>query len=174
MEEAAAMSSLSTPDFMIVDLEPEEVKGLVELERRCFSAPWSEGSFRRALSDPHCFVLTARQGSRIVGYLVAFLSGAELLVANLAVDEEHRRRGIGSRLLEEGFRRAVRQGAQYAVLDVRKSNRVAIRLYQKRGFRILGSRPRYYTCPAEDALVMGRFLDVSETPDAPGTGIAPE
>lgn len=73
---------------------------------------------------------------------------------NLAVAPEHRREGLGARLLEEGLGLLRARGARQVYLEVRAGNEAARALYERRGFRPVGRRSGYYRNPAEDAIVL--------------------
>jgi ribosomal-protein-alanine N-acetyltransferase len=76
-------------------------------------------------------------------------------VMNIAVEPDLRRQGIASALLAELYVRAGDGTARFT-LEVRRSNAVAIHLYEREGFRAAGMRRRYYQDNGEDALVMWR------------------
>ncbi len=74
---------------------------------------------------------------------------------SMAVQPSYRRHGIGAALLRELLSWAAQNGAHHFSLEVRASNVPAIALYQRLGLRREGRRPRYYTHPEEDALLLG-------------------
>ena len=74
---------------------------------------------------------------------------------NIAVDLDHQRQGLASALLAELYERVGDDDARFT-LEVRRSNHVAIHLYEREGFRAAGLRRRYYQDNGEDALVMWR------------------
>ena len=67
---------------------------------------------------------------------------------------ERRGEGIGRRLLRESISVAASRGTRSLYLEVRESNDVARRLYEKVGFNVVGVRKQYYAEPVEDAIVM--------------------
>ncbi|RPH86843.1 MAG: ribosomal-protein-alanine N-acetyltransferase [Desulfobacteraceae bacterium] len=87
------------------------------------------------------------------------VSDGELQLVNIAVHPELRDKGLGRKLLNHLLLEADSRAAEKIFLEVRPSNRGAIGLYEKLGFKVLYRRPRYYTPEGEDALVM-----VLETP----------
>jgi ribosomal-protein-alanine N-acetyltransferase len=74
---------------------------------------------------------------------------------NLAIDPDHQRAGRATALLAELYARVGDEHARFT-LEVRRSNVVAIRLYEREGFRAAGVRRHYYQDNGEDALVMWR------------------
>jgi ribosomal-protein-alanine N-acetyltransferase len=87
---------------------------------------------------------------------VAWFAADEGEIANLAVREPTRRRGIGAALLDAALAEGTRRGAANMYLEVRESNEAARRLYASRGFEEIGRRRRYYRHPVEDAIVLRR------------------
>ena len=135
---------------------------VIAIERRAFPTPWSLAMFVLELSKPSGICLAALRGGRIVGYLVCSRYDTVWHLMNVAVDERLRREGIATALLERLFERADRPGAQYT-LEVRPSNREAIALYERFGFRSAGRRRGYYHDNKEDALIMWRTVASLET-----------
>ena len=131
-----------------------DASGLAALERRCFTDPWSEASFREVLAMPGTIALIGEGDGAAIGYFLAreILGSAELL--NLAVTPERRRRGIGQALLEAGLAVVRGRGGREIFLEVRASNAAAQALYLAYGFRPAGRRRGYYQKPSEDALVL--------------------
>ena len=127
---------------------------LVEIERRCFSDPWSETSFREALESPWTFGLVAQDGRGIAGYLIGREVAGTGEVLNLAVDLTYRRRGVARALLRAGLTTLRKRRVEEVYLEVRESNRSAQALYLSSGFRPVGQRAAYYRNPKEDALVL--------------------
>ncbi|HUR95026.1 MAG TPA: ribosomal protein S18-alanine N-acetyltransferase [Gemmatimonadales bacterium] len=132
---------------------------LVAIERRAFSDPWSEASFREALVSLWTFGLVAETSRGMAGYLVAREIAGTGEVLNLAVAPEFRRRGIGGALLEAGLAALRRRKVDEVFLEVRESNLEAQALYIGYGFRPVGQRAAYYRNPREDALVLRLELE---------------
>jgi len=131
-----------------------DAPALVAIERRCFGDPWSEGSFRDALTSAWNFVLVAQAARGVVGYLVGREAAGTGEVLNLAVSPEFRRRGVGEALLSAGLAVFRRSRMEEVFLEVRESNTSARALYARHGFRPVGQRSAYYRNPREDALVL--------------------
>jgi ribosomal-protein-alanine N-acetyltransferase len=140
--------------FRIRSAALTDAAALVAIERRCFSDPWSEPSFREALSSEWTFGLVAETTRGIAGYLIGREAAGSGEILNLAVAPEFRRRGIGGELLEAGLAAFRRRRAHEVFLEVRESNHSAQSLYLARGFRPVGQRASYYRNPREDALVL--------------------
>jgi ribosomal-protein-alanine N-acetyltransferase len=108
------------------------------------------------LSKPSAINLAAVRGSEIVGYVICAKYAEAYHVMTLATAPDHRREGIASALLDAVIERAG-EDASYT-LEVRVSNTGAIALYERYGFRGVGTRPRYYADNGEDAIIMWRAI----------------
>jgi [ribosomal protein S18]-alanine N-acetyltransferase len=128
---------------------------VIAIERRAFPTPWSLAMFVLELSKPSGICLAATRGERIVGYTICSRYDTVWHVMNIAVDPDERRQGIASALLAELYARVADPRARFT-LEVRRSNQVAIELYERDGFRVSGMRRRYYQDNGEDALIMWR------------------
>ncbi len=127
---------------------------MVAIERQCFSDPWSEASFREALTSPWTFGLVAQTARGVAGYLIGREVAGTGEVLNLAVAPGGRRRGVGGALLRGGLTALRRRKVEEVFLEVRESNHSAQALYLSHGFRPVGQRAAYYRNPKEDALVL--------------------
>lgn len=78
----------------------------------------------------------------------------EAHITNIAVRQAYRGRKLGERLLDELMRTAAYLGMERMTLEVRVSNLVAQRLYEKKGFESAGIRKGYYSDNMEDAMIM--------------------
>jgi ribosomal-protein-alanine N-acetyltransferase len=128
---------------------------LIAIERRAFPTPWSLAMFVLELSKPAGVCLAALRDGEMLGYLICSRYDTVWHIMNVAVDPAERRRGIATALLADLFRR-VDSLTERFTLEVRESNRPAIELYERYGFRAAGRRRRYYQDNGEDAVVMWR------------------
>ena len=139
----------------IRDLTYADLPRVIAVERRAFPTPWSLAMFVLELSKSSGICLAAVHDGRLVGYLICSRYDTVWHVMNVAVDVDHQHRGVASALLAELYERVGDDGARFT-LEVRRSNRIAIHLYEREGFRAAGLRRRYYQDNGEDALVMWR------------------
>ena len=91
---------------------------------------------------------------RVVGFLVARVVGEQAELESLAVSASMERRGIGRKLLEAMEEKLMALGVEEVFLEVRASNLGAHAFYRSVGWLETGRRPRYYSDPEEDALLM--------------------
>ena len=136
------------------------VAQVAELEKLCFSDPWSLRSITSELSNPLSLWVVAVTGDTVVGYVGSQSVMGEADMMNLAVVPEHRRQGVGRRLVEELVSRLAANQVKSLTLEVRASNDPAIALYDEMGFRAVGRRPGYYRNPKEDAMILRKEWDV--------------
>lgn len=147
-----------------------DIATIADIERRSFSDPWSERSFRDVLAHSRMFFVCARSGKnssaveRVLGYVVAWFAGGQGEIANLAVDPDVRGQGIGSALLDSALEEAKRYRVDEVFLEVRSSNLRARQLYESRGFSEVGRRRRYYRQPVEDAVILRRTEPATVNP----------
>lgn len=135
-------------------MEEEDLAAVAALEAASFSEPWSLAGFREAIESPDMEYLTAYAGDTLAGYGGYVRSFEEACITNFAVEPSMRRSGIGSFLLDALLEYGRQQGIERFTLEVRVSNEPAIRLYEKYGFRSVGTRKNFYSFPKEDAYIM--------------------
>ncbi len=148
--------------FTIEPGTPEALSAILKIEEACFSAPWTRKMLEAELTgNQFAHFLLAKSvdqggtGSEaFVGYLCFWIVFEEVRLMNLAVMESMRRRGIARALVTEALHAGLAQSAIRALLEVRASNQAAQSLYAGLGFRHVSSRPKYYTNPIEDAVLM--------------------
>lgn len=138
----------------IVPMTRDQVRVVAELEKTCFSAPWSERSVAGELDNPLSLWFVALAGDRLLGYVGCQRVPPEADVMNLAVTPDARRGGLGRRLMEVLWETLMTLGDESLTLEVRASNAPAIALYEGLGFAKVGRRPNYYEKPREDALIL--------------------
>jgi len=131
---------------------------VAELEKCCFSDPWSEQSIAYELRGPFSLWLVALDGETVAGYVGSQSVKGESDMMNIAVHPDYRRQGIGEKLVTELAAQLKALGNACLTLEVRVSNANAIALYEKLAFRQIGRRPNYYRNPKEDALILQKEL----------------
>ena len=135
-------------------MSPAHTAQVAEIEKQCFSAPWSLQSITGELSNPLSLWVVAVEKDRVVGYVGSQSVMGEADMMNLAVIPECRRQGIGEALVKELIRYLTEKEVFSLTLEVRASNDCANSLYSKLGFSQVGRRPNYYSAPKEDALIL--------------------
>ena len=148
---------------MIKPMNLSHVSQIAELEKLCFSDPWSENSIASELENPLSFWLVFEENGAVLGYVGSQSVAPESDMMNLAVEPHARKRGIAQALVGALCDELISQKMESLTLEVRASNEPAIKLYTKLGFEIIGRRPRYYVNPQEDALIMRKELCNADT-----------
>ncbi|MBQ6840263.1 MAG: ribosomal protein S18-alanine N-acetyltransferase [Oscillospiraceae bacterium] len=141
-------------------MNESHITPIAQLEKQCFSDPWSEASIGSELRNPLSLWVVAMDEDRLAGYVGSqtVLGWADMM--NLAVAPEYRRQGIGEALVDQLVFRLQKNDVSCLTLEVRQSNAPAISLYTKKGFVQVGRRPNYYHNPKEDALILRKELTV--------------
>ena len=138
----------------LVRMSEEHVPQVAELEKICFSDPWSEKSVAYELTNPLSCWLVAVEDGRVAGYIGSQTVMGESDMMNVAVHPDYHRRGIAERLVN-GLVEALKAFESHCLtLEVRESNDSARDLYAKLGFFQAGLRKNYYRNPKEDALIL--------------------
>ena len=143
-----------TKNLELVPLTEDMLPRVLELEKLCFSLPWSRDAFLPELTDPACCWLAALTDGEVAGYAGMRTVLDEGYISNIAVSPAFRRRGIGMALVRALQAEGARRRLSFLTLEVRVGTREARRLYERTGFREAGLRPGYYEKPREDALLM--------------------
>ena len=139
-------------------LLPEHLSAVAEVERACFSTPWSENALRILTEEPHVGFVFERDGM-ILGYGGMQCVLDEGQITDIAVLPEHRRQGIAASLLTALIDHARAVGLRVIYLEVRESNIPALSLYRDRfGFEVIGVRKNFYSQPRENAYNMQLIL----------------
>lgn len=137
-----------------------EVSQVAELEKLCFTLPWSEKSVAGELENPLALWLVAMEGDSLAGYVGSQTVMDETDMMNLAVAPQFRRQGVGEALVNALVASLKERGSLCLTLEVRDSNEAARALYAKLGFVEIGRRRGYYRDPREDALILRKEWEI--------------
>lgn len=140
----------------ILPMTTDDLDEVMRIEEESFSFPWKREYFLYDLSRAGASCLVAKNDN-LLGYIIAWEIDEELHIANIAVASQHRRKGIGSKLLAEIIRRSKDSPVKKIFLEVRVSNTIAQAFYKKFGFKYLYTRKNYYH-DGEDAMVFSKTL----------------
>ena len=143
----------------IVPMAAEHLDRLEQLERMCFSRPWSKKMLAEELDNQCAAFLVAvePETEKAVGYAGLLVVADEGYITNVAVDPSCRRQGVAAQLLQVFDNFAKGNHLAFLTLEVRPSNAAAIALYEGFGFREVGRRRTYYDLPKEDALILTKY-----------------
>jgi ribosomal-protein-alanine N-acetyltransferase len=154
------MSASVTPHlFNTRPMREEDLPSVLEIERKVYGYPWTEGIFRDCLRVGYCCWLHEEDG-QVTAYGIMSVAVGEAHILNVCVDPARQRRGLGRHMMKHLLSLAVRHGADTALLEVRPSNRAALGLYESMGFNQVGWRRNYYPAAdgREDALILALSL----------------
>ena len=145
-------------EIKIKKVSSDMLSEIAEIERECFSSPWSEKSLELLLGD-NAVGFAAFCDGVLVGYVGMMSVLDEGQITNVAVSADFRRRGCARALLLALEDYAREKGIVFLSLEVRRSNEAARSLYLADGWREAGVRKNFYTLPSEDAIVMTKTLE---------------
>ena len=135
----------------------DDLDRVLELENAIFPNPWRRSFFKSDMVRPQGLSVVAELEGRVVGYAVAWGTD-EVHLANLAVEQVLRNRGIGHELMQAVFAFAEEHHAESMYLEVRLSNKAARQFYGALGFVPTYLRKGYYE-NGEDAIVMEKDVE---------------
>ncbi len=145
--------------FEIKRLSEENSAAVAEIEKLCFSTPWSEATISSEIKSGFSDFFGAFSEEKLAGYIGGRTVAGETEIFNVAVSPEFRRKGIAKALIGKFIETVRKKETQVIFLEVRASNLPAIALYEKNGFVFCGLRKNYYTNPTENALLMRLAFD---------------
>ncbi len=141
-------------NLTIARMEREHLEDVAELERICFSTPWTYENLSDELDNDTAYFFVALDDDKLVGYIGVSVISDSCFVNNIAVYPEYRRQGVGKALMKIAILTADAMGTGFISLEVRESNYAAISLYRSLGFEEMGLRKDFYRLPKEHALIM--------------------
>jgi ribosomal-protein-alanine N-acetyltransferase len=144
-----------------------DLDAVVALEATAFTNPWTRDMLDRELrqSDVARVYVLRTRNQPVTAFCACWVIFDELHINTIAVDPAHRREGLATKLMHHVFADAALEGVLRATLEVRRSNEAALRLYERLGFTVEAVRPRYYSQPEEDALILWRHGLSPSNPD---------
>ena len=136
---------------------PTDAQQMAELDKVCFTVPWSLDSFEQELAaNDRAIYIVAEKDGQLAGYAGMWQILDEGHITNVAVAPEQRRQGIATSVLAALIAEGGRRGIRAFTLEVRASNVAAQELYRGFGFQSAGIRPGYYEDNKEAAVIMWR------------------
>jgi ribosomal-protein-alanine N-acetyltransferase len=135
----------------------DDLDAIVDIAQKSGLAVQVEDELRRDFT--RAWVARDPPDAAPIAFLIAWLVADELQVLHVATRPDTRRRGAARQLLDALLDLGREQHCRVIVLEVRRSNHPAIRLYRSVGFRAIGLRKRYYADNGEDAVDMMLNLD---------------
>lgn len=148
--------------LVIAPATADDIPAIDEIEQHSFKSPWSRQTFEGELLREWARLDVARHAGRIIAFCNYWLVTTELHILAIATHPDFRGKGAGTGVLNHVLDVARKTGCNLATLEVRRSNKPAIAMYERAGFKTVHVRARYYQDDGEDALVMLRGLSPVE------------
>ncbi len=142
--------------MIVREMLVDDLEQVMDIENDLFAVPWTKEGYFTFLTREDAMFLVVEEKGRILGYCGLLMVPDEGDVTNVAVRRDRQREGIGHFLMDSLVRLASERGVTIIHLEVRESNKTALRLYERMGFIQDGTRRHYYTDPVEDAVLMTR------------------
>ena len=134
---------------------------LAQLHGASFHRGWGEDEFDSMLAERNTLIHLLRMKRKVIGFIVSRMAADEAEILSVAIDPDHRGRGLSRDMLLTHLGHLAGRGAQRVFLEVEENNEPARRLYERTGFAVIGRRERYYRQPGGEhlnALLMRRDL----------------
>ncbi len=147
--------------IVFANAEKKHIDDIAEVEKECFLTPWPKSSFEKDICKNKFSVYVVAvddKTGKVVGYGGMWRVVNEGHITNIAVSEKYRRQGIAEKIIENLERICHDNEMIGMTLEVRRGNQKAMSLYRKKGFRISGIRPEYYSDTKEDAIIMWKYF----------------
>lgn len=146
--------------ILIRKMEEYDLDRIMEIEKDCFTTPWSRESFLIEITTNLLarYIIAEVEGV-VAGYGGIWMIAGEGHITNIAVETNYRKLGIGKKIVEGLINLSIAMGIESMTLEVRKSNISAQNLYKQYGFLSQGIRPNYYQDDNEDAIIMWKKFD---------------
>ena len=144
-------------DYSYLDFN--HLDSVLEIERESNPYPWTARNFSDCIEKGY-YSMILEDNERLVGFAIMAISSEESHLLNIGVNKDFRGYGFGEQILKKMIIAAEVMGSKKIILEVRVSNKIAYRLYEKLGFHEIGERKKYYRLPEgrEDAYVMSKTL----------------
>lgn len=152
---------IQSPPYFLRPMSHEDLDDIMSIETKIYNFPWTRQIFIDCLRVGYlCQVVEVN--SEIVGYCIMSIGASEAHVLNLCISENNRRIGLGQKLLTHMLVMAKHRNVGTVFLEVRPSNKAALKLYDKLGFNQIGTRDDYYPAKIgrEDAIILAKSLEV--------------
>jgi len=149
------MNRYDLNEIKIYPLSIKDIDQVYAIEVETFPTPWSRKSFvSQLLGRRSNIYLVAKKNNEVIGYTGIVKKNKSGHITTIAVRSDFKRKKIGTLLLISLIRKAMKRGITKLFLEVRQSNIIAQKFYEKFNFFTTGKIRRYYSDSGEDALVM--------------------
>lgn len=133
-------------------LEKEDIPSLLELEKTLYKEPWNEEAYLNEIENDIAYVYVLEHDDVLIGYYGFWIMFDNIDITKVSIRKELQGRGLSSILMQDFFNRIKDLDVKTITLEVRESNKKAIGLYEKYGFKKISVRNKYYR-DKENALI---------------------
>ena len=153
------MINKSFTGIVIRFMEIDDLKKVLEIEKKSFPVPWTyDLFFSELIRNRYARYFVLEKDNEVVGYLGLWHKGSSFHITNIAIAEKLRRKGYGEKFLKFIEKIAATYRIKKISLEVRRSNYIAQDMYRKYGYKVIRFLKNYYQEEKEDALVMEKKL----------------
>lgn len=149
-------------NYNITKMTISHTYDVAEIEKSCFSKPWSQKAIEAELSNENAHFYVLLCDNRVVGYGGMHIAMGECYIANIAVLPDFRKKGFGKAITAHLIKEAEQLNCEFISLEVRPSNTPAVSMYNMLGFEEVGIRKNFYSSPIEDGLIMTKYLNIKD------------
>lgn len=146
-------------NYSVVKMSKEHVDGVFKIYCENFVEKWSRKSIEEEIDNDLARTLVLLDDKKVIGFVNVRHILSEGDITNIAVSNQYRGKKLGLMLMDKLIELAKLEGIERYMLEVRKSNNVAINFYEKIGFVKVGERKNYYNNPTEDAILYDLTID---------------
>lgn len=146
-------------NYSVVKMSKEHVDGVFKIYFENFVEKWSRKSIEEEIDNDLARTLVLLDDKKVIGFVNVRHILSEGDITNIAVSNQYRGKKLGLMLMDKLTELAKLEGIERYMLEVRKSNNVAINFYEKIGFVKVGERKNYYNNPTEDAILYDLTID---------------
>lgn len=158
---ASTPANPAAHDWTLAPMTESDLGHIMRIEVESFPDPWTPVAYAMELryNENGTYVLARNAEGAVGGYVGWWISGPVATIANIAVDPNLRRSGVGKLLLDHACNRAKENACAVMQLQVRSANETARKFYAAIGFAEMGSSSSYYTNPDDDAIILAKPLE---------------
>ena len=143
----------------IICLNNSDIPEVLEIERSCFSNPWSKKSLEESFNDCNSYFIVFKINELLAGYGGMYVAASkEGYIFNVAVRKDFQRMKVATKMMNHFIKYCKALNLDFLSLEVRESNKPAQCLYKKCGFEKVGLRKNFYEKPQENAVIMTYYF----------------
>lgn len=131
-------------EIKVIPMSYENIDDVIKVEQSAFLHPWSKQSFLDELVNPLARYFVLIIDNKVSGYAGLWHIVDEGHITNIAIKKELQGQGLSNYLLKEIIDYKNKNNLIFLTLEVRESNIIAQKLYEKYNFKKIGERKKYY------------------------------